>query len=119
MSHKLATTYLKDNFLMSFSETVIILDKLIWEIVVQYDSDFRTIFQEFDEHRLGFTMSWIITWFAHNFEDINVISRIWDYLISSEPSAIVYISSAFIVESKEKLIEYMEEMGGGYDVNCW
>ena len=42
-------------------------------------------------------MSWIITWFAHNFEDIDTISRIWDYLISSKPSAIVYVSAAFII----------------------
>ena len=41
MSHKLATTYLRDSFLMSFDETVMILDKLIWEIVVQSDSDFK------------------------------------------------------------------------------
>lgn len=67
MSHKLATTYLRDSFLMSFDETVMILDKLIWEIVVQRDNDFKEIFKDFDEHKLGFTMSWIITWFAHNF----------------------------------------------------
>ena len=41
MSHKLATTYLRYSFLMSFDETVMILDKLIWEIVVQSDSDFK------------------------------------------------------------------------------
>ena len=116
MSHKLATTYLRDTFLYSFDKTIMVLDKLIWEIVVKDDTDFEGIFGEFEEHKLGFTMPWIITWFAHSFDDIGVISRIWDYLLSSKPSAIVYVSAALILNSKRKLLEYCNEMGGGYDV---
>jgi hypothetical protein len=97
MSHRIATTYLRDSFLYTFEETVSILDKLIYFITVKTDPEFENIFAEFVNHKLAFTMAWIITWFAHSFEDINVVTRIWDYMISSQASAIVYISAALIL----------------------
>lgn len=61
-------------------------------------------------------MPWIITWFAHSFDDINVITRIWDYLIASQASAIVYASAALILETKSDLINFCNESGSGFDV---
>lgn len=58
-------------------------------------------------------MPWIITWFAHSFDDINVITRIWDYLISSQASAIVYASAALILETKQSMLEHCQ---GSYDL---
>jgi len=95
---------------------VSILDRLIYFITVKRDPDFEQFFEEFEEQKLGFTMPWIITWFAHSFDDINVITRIWDYLISSQASAIVYASAALILESKQSLVEYCN---GNYDVSPW
>lgn len=100
MSHRVATTYLRDSFLYTFQETVAILDRLIYFIAVKRDPSFEEYFAEFEDQKLGFTMPWIITWFAHSFDDINVITRIWDYLISSQASAIVYASAALILETK-------------------
>lgn len=97
MSHKVATTYLRDSFLYSFQDTVLVLNKLIYFITVRADPQFEEIFKEFEDQKVGFTMAWIITWFAHSFENIEIITRIWDYLISSPASAIVYISAALII----------------------
>lgn len=108
ISHRVATTYFRDSFLYTFEETVTILDKLIYFITVREDPTFTRIFAEFPEQKLCFTMPWIITWFAHTFEDINTITRIWDYLISSPASAIVYLSSALILETKQDLVKQCE-----------
>jgi hypothetical protein len=92
---------------------VTILDKLIYFITVQRDPQFEQIFEEFEDQKLGFTMPWIITGFAHSFDDINIIARIWDYLISSQASAIVYTSAALILETKKQLLAHCD---GSYDV---
>jgi len=52
-----------------------------------------------------FAVSWILTWFSHSFKKIQVIQRIFDFLISSPPSSILYMCAALILISKEKLLE--------------
>lgn len=44
ISHRVATTYLRDSFLYTFQETVSIVDKLIYFITVKTDPDFEGIF---------------------------------------------------------------------------
>ncbi len=44
----------------------------------------------------NFTIPWILTWFAHSFNDLNNIYRIYDYLLSSEPEALFYLVASVI-----------------------
>ncbi|CAD8067475.1 unnamed protein product [Paramecium sonneborni] len=39
---------------------------------------------------------WILTWFSHSLENINDICRIWDFLLCSKQSTILYVCAAFI-----------------------
>jgi hypothetical protein len=51
-----------------------------------------------------FAVSWILTWFSHSFKKVDVIQRIFDFLISSPPSSILYMCAALILISKENLL---------------
>lgn len=51
-----------------------------------------------------FAVSWILTWFSHSFKKVDVIQRIFDFLISSPPSSILYMCASIILISKEKLL---------------
>ena len=49
-------------------------------------------------------MPWILTWFVHSINEIAIITRIFDYLLSSPPHTILYLCAAFIRRSKNKLL---------------
>jgi TBC1 domain family member 20 len=37
-----------------------------------------------------YSLSWIITWFSHVIDDVKIISRIFDFLLSSHPIVYYY-----------------------------
>ncbi|EAR87995.3 rab-GTPase-TBC domain protein (macronuclear) [Tetrahymena thermophila SB210] len=62
-----------------------------------------------------FSISWILTWFAHSFTDLNKIQRIFDFLLCSQPQTISYLSAALILITKEQLQEGLNECEGGFE----
>lgn len=41
-----------------------------------------------------FSVSWILTWFAHDLSSIFTLEQLFDFFIASHPSAIVYAAAA-------------------------
>jgi hypothetical protein len=41
-----------------------------------------------------YALSWILTWFSHDFEQYEKVVRLFDVFISSEPIMLIYIASA-------------------------
>ncbi|KAL4475473.1 hypothetical protein ABPG72_013297 [Tetrahymena utriculariae] len=62
-----------------------------------------------------FSISWILTWFAHSFTNLNKIQRIFDFLLCSQPQTISYLSAALILITKEKLQEGLNECDDGFE----
>jgi len=62
-------------------------------------------------------LPWILTWFAHSLNDVDYISRIYDFLLSSEPYSIIYVCAGFIIGTRELLLETVKEHGEGAEVN--
>ncbi len=42
-----------------------------------------------------FCTSWLLTWFAHDLGDVDKAARIYDVLLSSPPSFVLYLWAAF------------------------
>lgn len=40
-----------------------------------------------------FALSWVITWFSHGFDDLDVISRLFDLFIASHPLMPLYFGA--------------------------
>ena len=52
-----------------------------------------------------FVVSWLITWFAHDVKDLDVISRIFDVMLCSHPLYCLYICAALVVHNREGILE--------------
>lgn len=63
-----------------------------------------------------FCVPWLLTWFAHSISDISKIWRIYDYLLCGESYSIIYLCSAFIVSTKDLLLEVVKEEPEGAEV---
>ena len=55
-----------------------------------------------------FALSWLLTWFAHNIESFEDISRCFDYFLSTHPLMPLYFSVALIIKSRARLIRLNE-----------
>lgn len=44
---------------------------------------------------------WVLTWFAHSLNDLDMIARIYDYLLSAEPYSIIYVCAGFIIGTRD------------------
>ncbi|CAN0383613.1 unnamed protein product, partial [Hapterophycus canaliculatus] len=39
-------------------------------------------------------MSWVLTWFSHDLQDLATVARLYDVLLGAHPTLILYISAA-------------------------
>jgi hypothetical protein len=49
-------------------------------------------------------LSWILTWFSHNIDDIQTVARLFDYFLVSSPYAPLYLSVAIMVNKREGIL---------------
>jgi len=69
-----------------------------------------------------FALSWIITWFAHNIQVFNDITRLYDFFLSTHPLMPLYFSVSLIVNGCRKQLLLLaaddadsDNDGGGLD----
>lgn len=41
-----------------------------------------------------FALSWVLTWFAHVYDEFDDVCRIFDFVLATHPLAPVYLSTA-------------------------
>ncbi|CAN0520997.1 unnamed protein product, partial [Scytosiphon promiscuus] len=41
-----------------------------------------------------YCMSWVLTWFSHDLQDLSMVARLYDVLLGAHPTLILYISAA-------------------------
>jgi hypothetical protein len=54
----------------------------------------------------SFAIPWILTWFSHSIKKINIINRIFDYLLCSPPHTIIFTCAA-VFEMYYKLVDFI------------
>lgn len=59
-----------------------------------------------------FTTSWLLTFFAHEVENFCVLTRLWDFLLTSHPLKIIHFSTVLIIEMKQEVLVQAEDFGG-------
>eukprot|EP00794_Sanderia_malayensis_P019008 gene19008-20920_t len=57
-----------------------------------------------------FALSWLITWFGHNLEKFNVIVRLFDVFMATNPIMPVYLGSAIIASDATNILQLECEM---------
>ncbi|WBW72994.1 Rab GAP Gyp10 [Schizosaccharomyces osmophilus] len=59
-----------------------------------------------------FALSWLITWFAHDISEISVVGRLFDFFISSHPSAVVYTCAQIVMDDRKKILDLSLDNNG-------
>ncbi|CDH54985.1 tbc1 domain family member 20 [Lichtheimia corymbifera JMRC:FSU:9682] len=68
---------------------------------------------ELHEHITGagvlpyYCLSWVITWFSHDLDDVNKILRLFDLFLCSNPLMPLYLSAALVLSRRKQVL--MEE----------
>jgi len=55
-----------------------------------------------------FALSWVLTWFSHGFDSLEIIARLFDVFIASHPLMPLYIGAIIIVSVRTKLLNQVE-----------
>eukprot|EP01038_Epipyxis_sp_PR26KG_P009667 gene9667-13016_t len=98
MCNKFITDYMRKDF-----ELVSQWMKILFIIIKQVDKELHG-FIMLSELQPFFATSWLITWFAHDIKDVDAISRIYDVLLCSPPSFIIYLSAAYILHLRDGIL---------------
>ena len=56
-----------------------------------------------------YALSWILTWFSHDIDDLEKVQLVYDACLATHPLFCTYVTVARIVMAKEALLEH--EMG--------
>lgn len=70
-----------------------VVDQELYDVIMRSDS------------QPHFAIGWVLTWFAHDLEDLQLISRIYDACIASHPLFPAYLAAALIEQAKPLLTE--------------
>ena len=60
---------------------------------------------------LTFIVSWVLTWFSHDLENLDNVAQIFDACLSQHPLFPLYLAIATILYNKERLYEKLDETG--------
>ena len=98
---RLARTRLKDYMGPDLSTPLDLL-QLIYPLLQCSDPD---LYKYMDESQVGtvFALSWFLTWYSHNIERLDTISRMFDFILSCHPLSVVYIIVAMLRNLKLEL----------------
>ncbi|CAO3691424.1 unnamed protein product [Rhizopus stolonifer] len=77
--------------------------------IIEYEDPQLTLFLEKCNVMSYYAISWILTWFSHDFEKYDKIIRLFDLFISSEATMPVYLSSAIILLRREEILKADQE----------
>ena len=95
--------YLID-FMQKDLEDVIKLMTAIMSIISMHDEDLYKFLSDSGLHPT-FATSWLLTWFSHDMKDINDLARLFDVLLCSDPSYIIYLCAAYLLHFKDDIMQ--------------
>ncbi|EFA83119.1 RabGAP/TBC domain-containing protein [Heterostelium album PN500] len=88
---RLSLNHISDCMKPSFAEVSKILN-LLFPLLLLMDKDVYRFLIDSNVQPM-FAISWIITWFSHNFEELEPTARLFDYFLSTHPLAPLYFSA--------------------------
>jgi hypothetical protein len=108
MCQKLSVMHIRDHLRGSL-DVVIQLISAVFPLLSMIDRQVHDFLQSSGTQSF-LTLSWILTWFAHNVDCFESVARIFDFLLSSHPSMSIYLTAAVIVHLKFEVLKLPCEM---------
>eukprot|EP00002_Diphylleia_rotans_P039388 TRINITY_DN9116_c0_g1_i1.p1 TRINITY_DN9116_c0_g1~~TRINITY_DN9116_c0_g1_i1.p1 ORF type:complete len:316 (-),score=63.82 TRINITY_DN9116_c0_g1_i1:598-1545(-) len=102
MAERLASYHLRDMMASSFESTKRIVF-LIFPLLHHFDITVEGHLRAADLQPF-FCLSWVITWFAHDIDDLEVVSRIFDATLSIHPLLPLYLSAELVLRRSRDIL---------------
>ncbi|CDW84820.1 tbc1 domain family member 20 [Stylonychia lemnae] len=97
-SQKFVGNYMKSTFALEFEDKW----RMMIDIICQEDYELYQMLQEVHGN-LNFTLSWLLTWFSHDIDNLEVVQRIFDVCLTHQHFEI-YMAIVIIMSQKQKLV---------------
>ncbi|KAL0491612.1 hypothetical protein AKO1_010314 [Acrasis kona] len=56
-----------------------------------------------------YALSWVLTWFSHVIDDLDLIGRLFDFFIPNHPLMSIYASAAVVLQRRQELLSVESE----------
>ena len=110
---RLARSHFRDAMRPNFHNLQSALKLIVMPLIASFDSELHS--HLFDcEMEPYFCLSWVITWFAHDIRDTELVKRLYDFFLVSHPLMSVYVSVAMIIHPLNRI----EVLGADCDFAC-
>ena len=117
MAHRLAVSHYKDCMRKTLTEGLVQQVKLIYALLEQRDPELAEVLQQLSPEMVRcrqpmVALPLVMAGFQHDIEDYEVAVRIFDFLLSTHPSASLYLCAAIFQSQKAALLvcEDMSEL---------
>lgn len=115
MVERLALFQLSDQLCLPFEKGLLPLLGVLFHLLSLVDAELADALVEAECQELHFAVPWVLTLFAHSLPQLNQVMRLFDCLLCSHPSAILYFSAAVLVMHRDTILQAEREMP---DVVC-
>ena len=91
--------FLKENLVtiddyQNFNSSLLILK----EVITKLSPTTQKILEQYTDGNALFAISWILSLFSHNVEDLNIQYRLFDYFIVSHPICVYHLTALIIID---------------------
>ncbi|KAL0094695.1 rab-GTPase-TBC domain-containing protein [Phycomyces blakesleeanus] len=101
-TENVALFFLRDAMLDSFDP--VSKQLRLMSSIIEYEDPELTSFLERSNIMPYYALSWILTWYSHDFEDFSKITRLFDLFVASSPLMPVYVASAITLLRRSTIL---------------
>lgn len=106
MLDRLSKNHIRYALNSSLDSTRKILE-LLFPIIAFADEELYNYFRH-SQVEPFFALSWVLTWFSHGFDDLPLITRLFDLFIASHPLMPLYVGAQIILHFRDQLLDTVE-----------
>mmetsp|Transcript_29807 Transcript_29807/g.39172 ORF Transcript_29807/g.39172 Transcript_29807/m.39172 type:complete len:441 (-) Transcript_29807:118-1440(-) len=108
-AERLSLTYHRESMREDFQQVTLQL-QLLHPILKYFD---RQLFEFLEDVQLEpfYAISWVLTWFAHDISELDLVARLFDVFLSSDPMFSLYLSAAVLVHRREEILTIEADFG--------
>eukprot|EP00933_Yihiella_yeosuensis_P058346 TRINITY_DN58769_c0_g1_i1.p1 TRINITY_DN58769_c0_g1~~TRINITY_DN58769_c0_g1_i1.p1 ORF type:complete len:418 (+),score=55.92 TRINITY_DN58769_c0_g1_i1:107-1360(+) len=110
MVERLALFHLSDQLCCPFDQGLLPLLSVLMYLLKLVDPPVAQALIEAECAELHFAVPWILTWFSHSLPKLQQVTRLFDCLLASHPTMILYFSATVLLQHREKILATEREL---------
>jgi len=110
MVERLALFHISDQLCWPFDDGLLPLLGVLFNLLQMLDRPLANALAEAGCAEMHFAVPWVLSWFAHSLPRIQQVTRLFDCLLSSHPSALLYFCAALLIHHRDILLATERDM---------